>query len=153
MGGLLLWFNESNFIRLDRGTMGEDEVTLMGCIDNEDAIFGRGCLSGERITLRLERIGDQIRALCRVPDQAWYSVGSVNIPFEGPYEAGIFACGYVDRTIYPGTPAGGGSLCFESFALCKIVDERQLHLCPILHLSVASLLSCSGLTIDINIPR
>ena len=117
MGGLLIWFDESNFIRLDRGTMGEDEVTLMGCIDNENAIFGRGRLPGERITLRLERIGHQICALCRLPDGDWYSVGSVNLPFEGPYEVGIFACGYVDRTIYPGTPAGGGSLRFESFQI------------------------------------
>ncbi len=118
MGGLVIWFDRSNFVRMDRGAHGKNEITFLGCVDNENAIFGRGRLPGERITLRLERIGDQIRAVCRVPDQQWFTVGSVNVPFEGPYEIGIFACGYVDRTIYPGTPAGGGSLRFESFQLC-----------------------------------
>ena len=61
MGGLLLWIDGANYVRLDLGAGGPNEVRLTGCLDNRDMIIGRGRLPVEgnkalpqRVTLRLE---------------------------------------------------------------------------------------------------
>jgi hypothetical protein len=117
MGGLLLWHDLRNFVRLDWGARGPDEISFMGCIDGEDAVFGRGRLPGARIWLRLERTGPQVRALCSADGRDWFTAGAVSLADVAPWQAGIFAVGYVDRALYPGTPAGGGALRFTSVTL------------------------------------
>ncbi|MCB0074130.1 MAG: hypothetical protein KDE20_21845, partial [Caldilineaceae bacterium] len=125
MGGVLLWHDLRNFVRLDRGARGLDEISFMGCIDGKDAIFGRGRLPGDDVRLRLERTGQTVRALCSADGVDWFSVGSVELADVAPWEAGIFAVGYVDRALYPGTPAGGGALRFASVSLWSPAIEGE----------------------------
>ncbi|MEW5958279.1 MAG: tetratricopeptide repeat protein [Chloroflexota bacterium] len=44
MGGLLVWKDQHNFLRLVWGYWGKQEITFEGCIDNENIIVGRGLL-------------------------------------------------------------------------------------------------------------
>ena len=160
MGGLLIWIDEANYLRLDWGTGGPREITLSGCLEDQDAIYGRGRLpprSGEgadrplaRVWLRLEwtaperaGLGGRVRALCSAdehPDretagQAWYTAGSVALPSppwvrpssvgvrggtpflwrRGGVQAGVYACGAIDRTLYLGAYPEGTAIRFESF--------------------------------------
>ena len=91
IGGILLWQDNRNYLRLDRGTRGPGEVSLQGCIDNEDLVFGRGTLASDRIWLRLERTGDTVRGLCSADGEVWYSVGEVDFPAQTAVQAGLFA--------------------------------------------------------------
>jgi hypothetical protein len=44
IGGLLLWQNKENYLRLDRGRWGAQEITFQGCLGNDDIFVGRGRL-------------------------------------------------------------------------------------------------------------
>jgi hypothetical protein len=119
IGGLLLWKDEKNYLRLDRGVAGANEIAFVGCVDNQDVIVGRGHLCGasDRIVLRLERAGEQVRAFCRVEGGPWYTVGHVAFPVTDPILAGPHAIGLIDRTVYPGAHPDGAAIRFESFRL------------------------------------
>jgi tetratricopeptide (TPR) repeat protein len=117
IGGILLWKDRENFLRLERGTRGTWEVSFQGCLDNRDVIIGRGRLPGERLFLRLERRGGHVRALCSSDDQAWFTVGQTEFPTENPLEVGLHAIGSIDRTIYPGAYPNGTAIGFQSFGL------------------------------------
>src|SRR5262249_29760595 len=61
IGGLLLWQGGENYLRLERGTRGLEEISFQGCIGNKDVMIGRGRLQGVgRVLLRLERIGSRV---------------------------------------------------------------------------------------------
>jgi hypothetical protein len=130
IGGLLLWQDCENYLRLDRGTRGAHEISLEGCLGNQDVIIGRGRLqmgksaslhigkSSERVFLRLERVGDRVRGLCSVDEDAWFSVGEAAFPVrETPPQVGLHAIGNIDRTIYHGAYADGTAIRFEVFTL------------------------------------
>ena len=55
IGGLLVWLNERTYLRLDRGSVGRDELVFMGCADGVSMVVGRGRLPGARTFLRLVR--------------------------------------------------------------------------------------------------
>ena len=114
MGGLCLWGNNADFVRLDSGAMGENEVTLAGSIANKDRFVGRGRLVGDTIHLRLERRRDRVRGLCSGDGIAWSLVGETEWVWSGILLAGPYVIGLVDRTLYPGAPPHGGVLCFDT---------------------------------------
>jgi predicted ATPase/DNA-binding SARP family transcriptional activator len=121
IGGLVLWKDEKNYLRLDRGSRGPDEVAFQGCLGNEDMIIGRGRLdvgnSSDQIILRLERVGDQLRALCSADGTQWFTVGSVGFPIEIPVQVGLHAIGEIDRTVYHGAYPEGTAIRFKSFTM------------------------------------
>ncbi|MFQ5795283.1 MAG: hypothetical protein ACE5JP_09570 [Candidatus Bipolaricaulia bacterium] len=117
IGGILLWKDKENFLRLDKGTRGTDEVSFMGCLGNEDVFIGRGHLACERAFLRLERLGGRVNALCSADGVNWYTAGSAGFLVENPVKVGVCAIGAIDRTIYHGAYPEGTAIRFESFQL------------------------------------
>jgi adenylate cyclase len=119
IGGLLLWKDRENFVRLDRGLAGQHQVAFMGCLGDKWVILGRGRLPSERLFLRLERFGECVRALCSADGQCWFTVGQVVFPVEDPVEVGLYAIGTINRAIYPGAHPGGTAIRFESFQIWR----------------------------------
>lgn len=117
IGGLLLWKDERNYLRLDRGMWGPYELSFHGCIDQQDLRIGRGRLAAERIFLRLERLGSRVNALCSADGQSWFTVGYVEFSVEDPVEVGLHAIGNIDRTIYPGAFPEGTAIRFDTLEL------------------------------------
>jgi hypothetical protein len=117
IGGLLLWQNEQNYLVLERGHWGAADMAFKGCLDNQDCILGRGRLPGESVWLRLERQGEQVRALCSADGQQWLTAGAVEFPYREGEQIGVHAIGMIDRTIYHGAFAEGTAIRFESFEM------------------------------------
>jgi len=120
IGGLLLWKDKENYLRLDRGTTGEHDILFGGCLGNQDVVIGRGRLplgpSG-RVFLRLERVGDRVNALCSADGENWFTVGHVPFPVEDPVQVGLHAIGNIDRSVYHGAYPDGTAIRFEAFQL------------------------------------
>lgn len=119
IAGLLLWRDERNYLRLDRGAYGEGEIAFLGCVEDEDVAIGRGWLreASGRITLRLERLGGRVKAYCSADGERWFSVGHETFPVQDPLQVGVHAIGAIDRTIYRGASPEGTAIRFESFRL------------------------------------
>jgi hypothetical protein len=120
IGGLLLWKDRENYLRLDWGTAGRNEISFQGCTDNRDLIIGRGRLKlapSEVVFLRLERIANRVNALCSADGESWFTVGHAEFPPDDQLQIGLHAIGYIDRTIYPGAYREGTAICFESFTV------------------------------------
>jgi DNA-binding SARP family transcriptional activator len=117
IGGLLLWKDRQNFLRLDIGTCGRHEIRFQGCVRNNDVIIGRGRLLSERIFLRLERLGRRVNALCSADGEKWFTVGQVEFPVADPLEVGLHAIGMIDRLVYPGAWPEGTAIRFETFQM------------------------------------
>jgi hypothetical protein len=123
IGGLVLWVDKENYLRLDRGAIGERDIYFGGCLDNRDVLIGRGQLpagkwvaGGGRVFLRLERVAEQVRAFCSTDGGRWFTAGAVTFPQE-PVQVGVFAIGQIDRTVYHGAYPDGTAVRFESFSL------------------------------------
>jgi DNA-binding SARP family transcriptional activator len=132
MGGLLLWLDETNYLRLDRGTGGAHEITFWGCVDNRDIVIGRGWLradedasaaSSGRVVLRLEWSGGQVQALCSLDGSAWFTVGHIAFPFEVRAQIGVYAIGNIDRLIYHGAYPEGTAIRFTSVKYWALAME------------------------------
>ena len=123
MGGLLLWHDLRNFVRLDRGARGPAEISFMGCLGGEDALFGRGRLPASAVTLRLDCRARRVRAFCCADDQEWFTVGEVGLTADAPWWVGFFAAGYVDRTLYPGPGVAGGALHVQALKFWSRPEE------------------------------
>lgn len=121
IGGLLLWKDEFNFLRLVWGSRGNREVSFDGCIDNETVIIGRGllprCTSSPCVYLRLARQANKVRALCSRDGETWFSAGQIEFPVTDPLKIGLHAVGWIDRLIYPSPYPAGTAIHFESFSL------------------------------------
>jgi regulation of enolase protein 1 (concanavalin A-like superfamily) len=121
MGGLVLWKNVNNFLRLGWGAHGPHTLDLMGCLDGRDLYLGRGRLptEGEKgeMWLRLERVGSTVRGLCSVDGKEWFSVGQVHLRVDDPLEVGLFATGMIQRWAYPAAYPDGAAVRFQSFRL------------------------------------
>ncbi|MCX5748626.1 MAG: AAA family ATPase [Candidatus Saganbacteria bacterium] len=117
IGGILIWKDKDNYLRLDRGTRGKYEINFSGFIINQYLTFGRGRLVSDRIFLRLERIDNTVNALCSPDENEWFTVGHVEFLVDDPVEIGLFAIGMIDRTIYHGAFPDGTAIMFESFEL------------------------------------
>ena len=113
IGGLLLWQDKANYLRLTWGQHGPDQVTFAGALDNRNLVIGRGSLpDAGRVVLRLERRGDQVRALCSADGRQWYSVGQTAFPADGPLAVGLHAIGQIDRVMWPGAYPEGTAIRF-----------------------------------------
>jgi predicted ATPase/class 3 adenylate cyclase/regulation of enolase protein 1 (concanavalin A-like superfamily) len=125
IGGLLIWRDRANYLRLDRGLTGDRDVTLLGCVENRDQVIGRGRLpgqvarGGDRIWLRLERVGEQVTAFCSADGKAWFTLGHVPFAVQDPLQVGVYASGDINRTIYQGDHPDGTAIRFESFELWR----------------------------------
>jgi hypothetical protein len=137
IGGLLLWKDRKNYLRLDRGATGEHGILFMGCLGNRDVLIGRGRLpigksasqrigksadqqvgkSADRVFLRLERVGERVNAFCSADGEIWFTVGHVEFPVEDPVQVGLHAIGKIDRAVYHGAYPDGTAIRFESFQL------------------------------------
>ena len=120
IGGLLLWKDRENYLRLDRGATGEYDVFFGGCLGNQDVIIGRGRLSldpSRRVFLRLERVGERVNALCSADGENWFTVGYAVFPVDDPVQVGLHAIGNIDRSVYHGAYPDGTAIRFESFQL------------------------------------
>jgi DNA-binding SARP family transcriptional activator len=117
IGGLVLWKDKKNYLRLDRGATGEGEILFMGCLGNQDILVGRGHLRSERVFLRLERVGEWVHAFCSADGENWFTVGRVEFPVEEPLQVGLHAIGHIDRGVYHGDYLDGTAIRFESFQL------------------------------------
>jgi DNA-binding SARP family transcriptional activator len=120
IGGLVLWKDKKNYLRLDRGATGEHEILFAGCLGNQDLLIGRGRLESDasgRVFFRLERDGDRVNAFCSADGENWFTVGHVEFPVEAPLQVGLHAIGSIDRAVYHGVYPDGTAICFESFQL------------------------------------
>jgi hypothetical protein len=117
LGGVLLWHNLRNFLRLDWGSRGLGEITFLGCINREDVVVGRGRLCSTAAYLRLERIGNAVRALCSENGDEWYTAGQVEFPIADPLEVGLYAIGNIDRALYHGAFPDGTAIRFSDVEL------------------------------------
>jgi class 3 adenylate cyclase/tetratricopeptide (TPR) repeat protein len=128
IGGILLWKGRDNYLALDRGQNGRCDVACGGRMDGKNVLIGRGCLlpgsgdgfGGERIRLRLERQGDQVRALCSVDASHWFTVGTVSFPIDDPAQVGVYAVGAIDRMVYGGAHLAGTAIRFGPFQLWRL---------------------------------
>ncbi len=114
IGGLLLWKGERNYVRLDVGIRGPGELSLEGCIGNQDFVFGRGRLDTEPVHLRLEKRGSQVCGLCSADGNEWFLVGRCRLEVPDPVRIGLHAIGKFDRTVYHGAFARGTAIRFQS---------------------------------------
>jgi hypothetical protein len=138
IGGVLLWKDRQNYLRLDRGVLGEREILFSGCLANKDVVIGRGRLpettrglpgldeqrETAAVFLRLEQLGQQVKALCSADGQGWFTVGQAEFPVEGSVEVGLHAIGNIDRTIYHGAYPDGTAVRFESFHVWQRPPSR-----------------------------
>jgi hypothetical protein len=115
IGGLLIWCDEKNYLRLDKGARGEHEINFSGAVGNEDMCIGRGLLCVERAFLRLERNGGHVVALCSPDGREWLTAGDVRFDIESPILVGVHAIGEIDPTVYPGAFPEGTAIRFKSF--------------------------------------
>jgi DNA-binding SARP family transcriptional activator len=126
IGGLVIWKDRENYVRLVWGLRGARDVAFEGCVDNEDIVFGRGFLpagemapgsSHRRVFLRLERQGHQVKAFCSAEGRQWFSVGQGCLPACDPVQVGLHAVGWIDRTVYLGAHADGAAIRFAAFEM------------------------------------
>ncbi len=122
VGGLLLWKDEQYYLHLDWGVFGRNDVSFTGCVDSQDVVIGRGRLSLdglERVHLRLERAGDEVRAFCSADGESWFAVGHMAFPVKDPIRIGLHAIGSIDRTVHCGAYPDGTAIRFGSFQLWR----------------------------------
>jgi regulation of enolase protein 1 (concanavalin A-like superfamily) len=95
VGGLLVWKDERNFIRFEKGLHGEHEIGFSSNIDGDWHYYGRGLLVSLVTYLRLERSGDTFRSYCSSDGASWLTCGEMSFPTEDPIQVGIHAIGNV----------------------------------------------------------
>lgn len=117
LGGLLLYWDPSNHLRLDVGSTGPLSVGLAGALDNRNVLTGAAALpeppGATGVVLRIERIGETVTALVSPDGDTWYRVGTATAPTRGPVWAGFCALGNIDRAIYPGAFPDGSAIWFD----------------------------------------
>jgi class 3 adenylate cyclase/tetratricopeptide (TPR) repeat protein/regulation of enolase protein 1 (concanavalin A-like superfamily) len=102
VGGILIWKDQENFIRFERGMHFENEIRFAGSVRDEYVTLGRGMLASDVLYLRLERMGDRLSAYCSSDGSNWFICGQVKFPIEDPIQVGVHAIG--------GTGFRGGSM-------------------------------------------
>jgi tetratricopeptide (TPR) repeat protein len=118
IGGLLIWKDKGNYLCLERGRWGTDEINFRGCVENQDLNFGRGRLPlgpSDEVYLRLERQENQVNAYCSTNGEDWFTVGYATFPVDVPLEIGMHAIGTIHRFIYLGAYPEGTAIKFLNF--------------------------------------
>jgi hypothetical protein len=67
--------------------------------------------------LRIERVGERVRALCSVDGETWFLVGETRFVVADPLQVGLYANGEIDRVIHPGAHVEGTAIRFLAFDL------------------------------------
>jgi regulation of enolase protein 1 (concanavalin A-like superfamily) len=119
-GGLLLWKDRQNYLRLDVGQLNRQALALVACLAGQNMLLGRGRLPlgfETQVWLRLERAGDQVRALCSQDGHQWFGVGQVAFPAQDPVQIGVCAIVNIDRAVYHGAYPDGTAIRFMAFRL------------------------------------
>jgi len=93
VGGILIWKDEKNCIRFEKGLYGKDYIRLSCYADGRRDSFGRGMLVSEIVYLRMERIGNRFSAYCSSDGQDWMTCGEVNFLTEDPIQVGLHSIG------------------------------------------------------------
>ena len=119
MGGLLLWCDGANFVRLDWGGLGPGEISFLGWAGGERRFWGRARSGCGQPILCLERSGQKVRALFSEDGRQWLRVGTAALAVDGPWAAGLLGLGMVDRILFPGAPAGGAAIRFDGIGLWR----------------------------------
>lgn len=122
MGGIVLWHSPQAFVRLDWGGLGPGEISCLGCTNTQEAVWGRGRTHCPQPQLRLERTGEQLRALFSEEGDQWWLVGEVTLASAGAWEVGLYAQGLIDRLLYPQAPASGAALRFTKLRFKSSID-------------------------------
>jgi len=118
IGGLLVWKDRDNFLRFEKGTIGQKGVAFGGYVNGEWQLAGHGLIPHDGEThLRLERLGDQFSAYCSADGEDWLTCGKMTLPMDDPIQIGIHAIGMIDRTIYCGSYEEGTATQFRGFKL------------------------------------
>lgn len=95
VGGLLVWKDDRNFIRFEKGMHGEHEIGFSSNIDGDWQYYGRGLLKSSVTYLRLEHSGGTFKAYVSCDGANWLACGEMNFPTEDPVQVGIHAVGNV----------------------------------------------------------
>ncbi|MBN1248780.1 MAG: AAA family ATPase [Anaerolineae bacterium] len=126
IGGLLLWKDKRDYLWLEVGRFGKQDIAFGGCLDNRDLVIGRGRLGegpdaawpvGEPIVLRLEVTGNRVAAFCGRDGEQWFTVGHTEFPMDETVRVGVHAIGVIDRSVYHGAFPDGSAIRFSSFKL------------------------------------
>jgi hypothetical protein len=117
IGGLLFWQDEKNWLCLELGARGQDEIIFRGFKDNQDMVFGRGRLNAVSTFLRLEKRGYQVKAYCGSDGENWFYLGSTTMPTSESVSPGLHANGHINRLIYPGAFVDGTAITFKELRL------------------------------------
>lgn len=114
-----MWKDIDNYLYVIRGQFGKNDVAIMGCIEKQNVLIGRGRLISESAVLRLEFIDNQVNALYSSNGEEWFTVRNVEFGAEYPVGIGLIAFGLngFDRTIYQKAYPEGTAIRFESFEL------------------------------------
>jgi hypothetical protein len=73
--------------------------------------------SSKQAFIRLARRGDQISALGNADGEIWFRVGQTTMRLTDPFQVGLHAVGWIDRTIYYGAYPNGTAIRFDIFQL------------------------------------
>ncbi len=90
-GGLLIWKDEENFIRFERGTWGFDTILLQ---KREAGLFqhvGDWFFRGNPIYLRMERVGSDFKALFSEDGRRWNEAAKFKFNLSDPLYVGLHA--------------------------------------------------------------
>jgi tetratricopeptide (TPR) repeat protein len=117
IGGLLFWQDHKNWLCLELGARGQDEIIFRGFKDNQDMVFGRGRLKAESTFFRLEKRGYQVTTYASCDGENWFFIGSTTMPTGEPISPGLHANGHINRLIYPGAFLEGTAIQFKNFQL------------------------------------
>jgi class 3 adenylate cyclase/predicted ATPase len=117
IGGLLFWQDDKNWLCLELGARGQDEIIFRGFKDNQDMVFGRGRLKAVTTFLRLEKKGYQVTTYCSSDGKTWFHLGRTTMPTGEPISPGLLANGHINRIIYPGAFVDGTAIQFKELRL------------------------------------
>ena len=96
-GGLLVWKDEENFIRFDRGTWGGDTIFLQ---KREEGLFqhiGDWFFEGNPIYLRIERIESELKARFSGDGKKWDEAAKFKCDLNDPLYVGLHAICFADN--------------------------------------------------------
>ncbi len=123
LGGILLWLDRQNYLRLTWNAFAPGGIDLSGCRNNADGLFGIGRLpDANRIHLRLERSANRVRGLCSSDGLTWYSAGAIDFPTANSVEVGPLAIGMIHRYVHAGAWPEGSAIRFEAL---KVTPYRN----------------------------
>jgi hypothetical protein len=81
MAGLLLWQDDRHYVRFEirQRAWESGAIHLEANLAGRFRLVGRGRWGQEPVWLRIERLGDEVKALCSANRKAWWCCGSVRL--------------------------------------------------------------------------